>query len=148
MLPTDAGSAACAPSWRWRRVARVGARHQALHHFVAQSDWSDAQVLRRVVQWVVPRMDGSGGGYWIVDDTAFPKKGGHSVEMARQYCGVLGNQDNCQVAVSVSLANAQASVPVAWRLYLPRQWAEDGGRAGAGPRCPRTLALRPRPRLR
>jgi SRSO17 transposase len=73
-------------------------------------------------------MDGSGGGYWIVDDTAFPKKGRHSVGVARQYCGVLGKQDNCQLAVSVSLADAQASVPVAWRLYLPREWAEDAAR--------------------
>src|SRR5215831_18410213 len=62
---------------------------------------------------------------WIVDDTGFPKKGRHSVGVARQYCGVLGKQDNCQVAVSVSLANATVSVRAAYRLYLPESWASD-----------------------
>lgn len=106
----------------------ASARHQALHHFVAQAEWSDAEMLRRVSQWVVPKMDLSAGGVWIIDDTAFPKKGTHSVGVARQYCGVLGKQDNCQVAVSVSLANEQASLPVAWRLYLPKEWAADARR--------------------
>jgi SRSO17 transposase len=106
----------------------ASARHQALHHFVAQAEWSDAEMLRRVSQWVVPRMDFSVGGFWIIDDTAFPKKGTHSVGVARQYCGVLGKQDNCQVAVSISLANEQASVPVAWRLYLPKEWAHNAQR--------------------
>jgi SRSO17 transposase len=106
----------------------ASARHQSLHHFVAKAEWSDADMLRRVSQWVVPRMDLSAGGFWIIDDTSFPKKGKHSVGVARQYCGVLGKQDNCQVAVSISLANAQASVPVAYRLYLPKLWAEDAKR--------------------
>jgi SRSO17 transposase len=106
----------------------ASARHQALHHFVAKAQWSDAEMLRRVSQWVVPEMDLSAGAFWIIDDTGFPKKGKHSVGVARQYCGVLGKQDNCQVAVSISLANAQASVPVAYRLYLPKQWAEDAER--------------------
>ncbi len=106
----------------------ASARHQSLHHFVAKAQWSDAQMLRRVSQWVVPKMDLSAGGFWIIDDTGFPKKGEHSVGVARQYCGVLGKQDNCQVAVSISLANEQASVPVAYGLYLPKQWAEDGAR--------------------
>jgi len=106
----------------------AGARHQALHHFVAQAEWSEAEMLRRVAQWVVPKMDFSERGFWIIDDTAFPKKGVHSVGVARQYCGVLGKQDNCQVAVSISLANEQASLPVAYRLYLPKEWAQDAAR--------------------
>ena len=104
------------------------AKHQSLHHFVADSAWSDEQMLLRVAQWVVPKMDFQDGGWWIVDDTGFPKAGRHSVGVARQYCGMLGKQDNCQVAVSVSLACAQASLPVAWRLYLPESWAEDAAR--------------------
>jgi SRSO17 transposase len=104
------------------------ARHQSLHHFVATSDWSDEELLRRVAQWVVPAMDVGDGGWWVVDDTAFPKQGLNSVGVARQYCGVLGKQDNCQVAVSVSLACEGGSLPVAWRLYLPRQWSEDESR--------------------
>jgi len=65
---------------------------------------------------------------WIIDDTSFPKKGGHSVGVAHQYCGQLGKQANCQVAVSLSLANDAASLPVAYRLYLPNAWAEDDER--------------------
>jgi SRSO17 transposase len=65
---------------------------------------------------------------WIIDDTRFPKQGTHSVGVARQYCGQLGKQDNCQVAVSRSLANHHASLPVAYRLYLPKEWVDDGER--------------------
>ena len=106
----------------------VSARHQALHHFVAKAAWSDQHLLNRVARWVVPLMNFDRGGWWIIDDTGFPKKGNHSVGVARQYCGVLGKQDNCQVAVSVSLACEQGSLPVAWRLYLPQGWAEDASR--------------------
>jgi len=110
----------------------ASARHQALHHFVAQAEWSDEELLRRVAQWVVPKMQAhSGGAYWIIDDTGIPKKGKHSVGVARQHCGELGKQDNCQVAVSVSLATEQASVPVAYRLYLPKDWALDAKRRRA-----------------
>jgi SRSO17 transposase len=70
-------------------------------------------------------MDPAAEAFWIIDDTGFPKKGRHSVGVARQYCGVLGKQDNCQVAVSISLATEQASVPVAYQLYLPKEWAQD-----------------------
>jgi SRSO17 transposase len=103
----------------------ASARHQSLHHFVAKAEWSDGEMLRRVCQWVVPQMDFRRSGWWIIDDTGFPKKGKHSVGVARQYCGMLGKQDNCQVAVSVSLACDQGSVPVAWQLYLPEDWAAD-----------------------
>jgi SRSO17 transposase len=103
----------------------ASAKHQALHHFVSQAEWSDEELLRRVAQWVVPRMDLDSGAYWIIDDTGYPKKGKHSVGVARQYCGQLGKQDNCQVAVSISLATEMASLPVAYRLYLPKDWARD-----------------------
>jgi SRSO17 transposase len=113
--------------------AATRSRHQSLHHFVANSSWSDEQMLLRVAQWVAPVMDFSEGGWWIVDDTGFPKQGKHSVGVARQYCGMLGKQDNCQVGVSVSLACQEASLPVAWQLYLPKQWAMDmARRAQAG----------------
>src|SRR3989339_2265521 len=106
----------------------VCAKHQSLHHFVAKSDWSDKAVLTRVRDWVLPGMKTDGGLFWIVDDTGFPKKGKHSVGVARQYCGQLGKQDNCQVAVSVSVATAYASLPVAYRLYVPEKWVEDSHR--------------------
>jgi SRSO17 transposase len=87
-------------------------------------------MLVRIAQWVVPAMDFSDGGWWVVDDTGFPQQGKHSVGAARRYCGMLGKQDNCQVAVSVSLASTGGSLPVAWQLYLPKDWADDTPRRG------------------
>jgi SRSO17 transposase len=69
---------------------------------------------------------------WIVDDTGFPKKGTHSVGVVRQYCGQVGKQENCRVAVSLSVNTHQASLPIAWRLYLPQEWAEGPGAQKAG----------------
>lgn len=103
----------------------VAAKHQSLHHFVAQSAWSDSAVMGRVRDWVMPTLRLDRGCYWIIDDTGFPKKGKHSVGVARQYCGQLGKQDNCQVAVSLSLASEQGSMPIAYQLYLPKDWAAD-----------------------
>ena len=108
----------------------VLAAHQSLQHFVADAPWSDAALLGRIESLVDEAM-GEAPRYWLVDDTGMPKKGRHSVGVARQYCGQLGKQDNCQVAVSVSLATEGASVPVAYRLYLPGSWAEDDERREA-----------------
>jgi SRSO17 transposase len=108
---------------------RVQATHQSLHHLVAKADWSDAAVLGVVRSRVLPLIERHGPiQAWIIDDTGFPKKGRHSVGVARQYCGQLGKQENCQVAVSLSVANDHASLPVAYRLYLPQTWAEDADR--------------------
>jgi SRSO17 transposase len=107
---------------------RVSARHQSLHHFVAQSNWSDEAIIDRAAAWVVNKMKDTASVYWIVDDTSTPKKGKHSVGVAHQYCGQLGKEANCQVAVSVSLATAQASIPVSWQLYLPKSWRQDRAR--------------------
>src|SRR6266478_2384164 len=109
--------------------AQVAAKHQSLLHFVGNAPWSDAAMLGKVAQLVLPAVERSGPiEAWIIDDTGFPKKGRHSVGVTRQYCGQLGKQDNCQVAVSLSLANHHASLPVAYRLYLPEDWAKDSGR--------------------
>src|SRR3954447_20595973 len=108
---------------------RVQAKHQSLHHFVAQAGWSDTALLEAVRRYVVPKIERHGPiTAWIVDDTGIPKKGRHSVGVARQYCGQTGKRDNCQVAVTLSLANEHASLPVAWRLYLPEAWAGDAER--------------------
>jgi SRSO17 transposase len=105
---------------------RVSAQHQSLLHFIGQGGWSDENVMAKVREMVLPQMERNEPiKVWIIDDTAFPKQGAHSVGVARQYCGRLGKQDNCQVAVSLSLANSHASLPVAYRLYLPKEWAQD-----------------------
>ena len=106
--------------------ARVAAQHQSLLHFVGEGRWSDEPVLAKVREMVLPEIQRHGPiEAWIIDDTGFPKQGQHSVGVARQYCGQLGKEDNCQVAVSLSLANGHASLPVAYRLYLPQEWAND-----------------------
>jgi len=108
---------------------RTAAQHQSLLHFVGEGKWSDEKVLAKVRELVLPQIERHGSiEAWIIDDTGFPKKGQHSVGVTRQYCGQLGKQDNCQVAVSLSLANHHASLPVAYRLYLPEDWARDSGR--------------------
>jgi len=110
---------------------RVQAAHQSLHHLVAKADWSDEVMLAAVRQQVMPAIERHGAvRAWIIDDTGFPKKGTLSVGVARQYCGQLGKQDNCQVAVSLSVANDHASLPIAYRLYLPEAWADDPARRG------------------
>ena len=87
---------------------RTAAQHQSLLHFVGEGNWSDENVLAKVREMVLPEIERHGPiEAWISIDTGFPKKGEHSVGVARQYCGQLGKQDNCQVAVSLSLANHQ-----------------------------------------
>ena len=109
--------------------ARTAAQHQSLLHFVGQGEWSDDAVMERIREYTIPRIEGHGAiSAWIVDDTGFPKKGKHSVGVARQYCGQLGKQDNCQVAVSLSIANDHASLPIKYQLYLPQSWANDEAR--------------------
>ena len=100
--------------------------HQSLHHVVADAPWSDEAVLRRVRDYALAAMMDQGPVVaWVVDETGFVKKGTHSVGVARQYCGQVGKQENCRVAVSLSVTTATASLPVAWRLYLPQSWAQD-----------------------
>ena len=106
--------------------SRVSAKHQSLLHFVGQAPWSDADLLSKVYELVRPGIERDQPiEAWIIDDTGFPKKGKHSVGVTRQYCGQIGKQDNCQVAVSLSVANEKASLPIAYRLYLPESWADD-----------------------
>lgn len=107
--------------------------HQSMHHLVADSEWSDTALLAAVAREVVPKLrdEGRAACFWIIDDTGCRKYGTHSVGVARQYCGQLGKTDNCQVAVSLSLATADGSLPLDYRLYLPREWTEDQ------PRCKR-----------
>ena len=129
------------------RPDRTSAQHQSLLHFVGQSGWDDKALLRAVREAVLPAMTARHGvEAWIVDDTGFPKKGRHSVGVGRQYCGQIGKQDNCQIAVSLSIATCEASLPVAWQLYLPKAWAEDAQRRRKA-KVPETVAFAPKPEI-
>jgi SRSO17 transposase len=126
---------------------RVGAAHQSLHHFVAKAGWDDAALLAAARAYALPALLEQGPvRAWIVDDTGLPKKGKLSVGVARQYCGQLGKRDNCQVAVTLSVATEQASLPIAYRLYLPEAWAGDPARrAMAG--VPEEVEFRTKPAI-
>ena len=121
--------------------------HQTLHHLVADAPWSDDRVLDQVRDYALSSMRRKGPvTCWVVDDTGFPKKGNHSVGVARQYCGQLGKQENCRVAVGLSVANRQASIPVAFQLYLPESWAAAGERrARAG--IPDSMQFQTKPQI-
>ena len=127
--------------------AQVAAKHQSLLHFVGNARWSDAAMLATVGELVLPVIERSGPiEAWIIDDTGFPKKGRHSVGVTRQYCGQLGKQDNCQVAVTLSLANHDASLPIAYRLYLPEDWAKDRARRHKA-KVPETITFKTKPQI-
>ena len=127
--------------------AQVAAKHQSLLHFVGNARWSDTAMLAKVGELVLPAITRSEPvEAWIIDDTGFPKKGRHSVGVARQYCGQLGKQDNCQVAVTLSLANHDASLPIAYRLYLPEDWAMDQARRRKA-KVPETIAFQTKPEI-
>src|SRR3954463_3846004 len=126
---------------------RVGAAHQSLHHFVAKAAWDDAALLAAVRAHALPAMLGRGPvRAWLGDDTGLPKKGKLWVGVARQYCGQLGKRENCQVAVTLSVSNEHASLPVVYRLYLPEAWAADPPRrAVAG--VPEEVEFRTKPAI-
>src|SRR5579863_98828 len=126
---------------------RTAAQHQSLLHFVGEGRWSDGKVLAKVGETVLSAIERHGPiEAWIIDDTGFPKQGRHSVGVARQYCGQLGKQDNCQVAVSLSIANHGASLPVAYRLYLPQEWTQDRERRRkAG--IPKDIVFKTKPQI-
>jgi SRSO17 transposase len=98
---------------------------QNLQQFVNQSTWDPVPVRRRIAERMVPQV---GPDAWAVDDVSFPKDGRMSVGVAPQYCGALGKQANCQVAVSVHAVSDTASCPLNWWLFLPREWTDDAAR--------------------
>jgi SRSO17 transposase len=127
--------------------AHVASKHQSMHHLVAEAPWSDEAVLAAVRDATLPALEAHGPVLaWIVDDTGIPKKGAHSVGVARQYCGQLGKTENCQVAVSLSLASETASLPIAYRLYLPKPWAQDAKRRKTAG-IPKQVKFRTKPEM-
>lgn len=105
------------------------AAYQSLHHFVLKTDWSDKVLLAAVRTHVLPIIKQRGPiRGWMVNDIGTLKKGTHSVGIARQYCGQLGKQDNCQAVVTLSLAVDHASLLITYRLHLLQPWADDPAR--------------------
>jgi SRSO17 transposase len=78
--------------------------------------------------------------------TDYPKQGTHSVGVHHQYCGQLGKQANCQVAVTLSIANHHASLPIAYRLYLPKDWADDAERRNKA-HVPEAIGFKTKPQI-
>ncbi len=126
----------------------VSAKHQSLLHFVGNSSWSDEAMLHSVHDYVMERVpdDRRKGFVLVVDDTGHPKQGRDSVGVARQYCGMLGKTDNCQVAVSVSKANALMSLPLTYGLYLPQEWVKDAPRRKAA-KVPQEVGFATKPQI-
>src|SRR5438552_2530267 len=127
--------------------AGLSVQHQKLLHFVANAPWPDERVLAKVREMVVPAIERHGPiDAWIIDDTAFPKQGTHSVGVHHQYCGQLGKQANCQVVVTLSIANHHASLPIAYRLYLPQAWAKDAARRKKA-HVPKEIRFKTKPQI-
>jgi SRSO17 transposase len=124
------------------------ATRQSLHHLVAQAPWSGRAMLDAVTRPVPPAMTRKHAMVaWIADDTGIPKNGRHSVGVVRQYCGQLGKQDNCKVAVSLSVATWEVSLPVAGGCTCPG--SGPGIEPGAGrPGRPTRSSSRRSPRSR
>ena len=126
---------------------KVRQTHQSLHHVVAHAPWRDENILEAVRQYALPAMQKQGPiEAWIVDDTGLVKKGTHSVGVTRQYCGQVGKQENCRVAVSLSVSTREVSLPIAWRLYLPEVWVHDKKRRKATG-IPREISFQTKPEI-
>ncbi|HYZ62487.1 MAG TPA: IS701 family transposase, partial [Acetobacteraceae bacterium] len=109
-------------------AARLGLpAHDQLHNFVASPAW-EGGALEAVLAAKADAMLGGPDAVLVVDDTALPKKGSASVGVAHQYAGALGKNANCQTLVSLTLARDEVPVPVALRLFLPREWVADPAR--------------------
>ena len=109
-------------------AARVAPRdNDQLHHFISSPAWNTGP-LETVLAGAADRLVGGADAVLIIDDTALPKKGVHSVGVAPQYCGALGKTANCQSLVSLTLAHDDVPVPVALRLYLPKEWTQNRAR--------------------
>ena len=107
------------------RADEVG--YDQLHHFVAAGVW-DSAPLEEILLKEADRLVGDEAGFLVIDDTALPKKGAHSVGVAAQYASSLGKTANCQSLVSVTLASREVPVMVGLRLFLPDTWTSDAER--------------------
>src|SRR6202023_2257605 len=105
--------------------------YDRLHHFVAAGVW-DTAPLEAELLVRADRLVGGDAAVLVIDDTALPKKGSHSVGVAAQYASALGKTANCQTLVSATLASGEVPVMVGMRLFLPESWASDSVRMARG----------------
>ncbi|MDY3555968.1 IS701 family transposase [Gemmata sp. JC717] len=118
---------------------------RSLQKFIAQSPWSDDQLLEQLQGDVVADL-GDPDAVLNVDETGFPKKGTKSVGVKRQYSGTLGRTDNCQVGVFVNYRSTKGHALIDRRLFVPEEWAADAPRrTSAG--VPEALVFRTKPQL-
>jgi SRSO17 transposase len=109
--------------------AHASAAHQRLHHFVANTSWSDHEVRLASARYAIAAMEERDPMVaWVIDDTGFLKQGRHSVGVQRQYTGSAGKTANCQVGVSLSITTPTEHLPIDFALFLPESWIEDPDR--------------------
>src|SRR5271167_2479900 len=109
--------------------AHASAAHQKLHHFIANTTWSDHDVRVAAARYAIAAMEERDPMVaWVIDDTGFLKQGKHSVAVQRQYTGSAGKTANCQVAVSLSITTPTQHLPIDFALFLPESWTEDAER--------------------
>lgn len=104
-----------------------GGDEQALQQFVNQSPWEPSPVMDRMVEVMMETLC-LPAGVLVLDDTSLPKKGTHSVGVARQYCGALGKVANCQSVVNWHFAGEEIGFPLVGEQYLPKEWTNDSAR--------------------
>ena len=109
---------------------RLQVDSQKLQQFVSDSPWQESHVWRAIRREVIPAMEPLQA--WVVDETGWLKQGNHSVGVSHQYCGAVGKQAQCQVAVELVVTDGDIAAPVGGRLYLPEIWAKDRAAPGAG----------------
>ncbi|MEJ7715882.1 MAG: transposase [Thermoleophilaceae bacterium] len=126
-------------------AARLGddGDYEALQHFLADSPWDPAVVLRATAELVCPQI---GVKAWVLDDTGFPKDGKRSPGVKRQYSGTLGKIGNCQLGVSVHAVGERGTLPLGWALYLPEEWCDDPERRRRA-KIPAEVGFRTKPEL-
>lgn len=122
-------------------ASEVEAMRQRLQQCVVVSRWSAETMFARMARLLARDLPGLEA--FVIDDTGFPKKGAHSVGVARQYSGTLGRTDNCQIATSLHLAGERGSGCIGMRLYLPEAWTTDRERCAAAG-VPDTVAFAPK----
>ena len=101
--------------------------YDQLHHFVSSGVWDEGP-LERELAIQADKLVGGPQAILVVDDTALPKKGSHSVGVAPQYAPALGKNANCQTLVSLTLARDEVPVTIGLRLFLPESWTGDADR--------------------